>query len=222
MVARAGLAAVTVMGFPELANSDWEEYEELAVALATDPVRLRALQQGLSTARTTSPFFDTPRPAYRAPFCLLESSPTHAPHCHLPLPCARGCGRARDQDPEGGLRALRQRRAAMLTRALNLPLPPQVGGGLGAAGADDGRRALPAIAARPQHRRLAGLPGSAGGAAGTRAMRSGAGRARGQEEGAVREGGALPATASLRLAADTSLRYSHAICLTPVQRKRRK
>ena len=61
------VAAVTAAGFPELGVSDWEAYEELAVALATDPARLRALQQGLSAARTTSPLFDTPRSANLAP-----------------------------------------------------------------------------------------------------------------------------------------------------------
>ena len=61
LASRQGLAAVTAAGFPELGVSDWEAYEELAVALATDPARLRALQQGLSAARTTSRLFDTPR-----------------------------------------------------------------------------------------------------------------------------------------------------------------
>ena len=62
MAARAGLTAVTAIGFPELAVSDWEAYEELAVALATDPAgRLRGLKRGLSEARATAPLFDTPR-----------------------------------------------------------------------------------------------------------------------------------------------------------------
>ena len=41
--------------------ADWDAYEELAVALATDAPRLRELQRRLSTARSTAPLFDTRR-----------------------------------------------------------------------------------------------------------------------------------------------------------------
>ena len=61
-----GLSAVTALGFPELGTSDWAAYEELAVALATDPVRLRELRRGLSAARATAPLFDTHRCHSRA------------------------------------------------------------------------------------------------------------------------------------------------------------
>ena len=61
MTSRMGLAAVTALGFPELGTSDWGAYEELAVALATDPARLTKLKRGLSAARATAPLFDTRR-----------------------------------------------------------------------------------------------------------------------------------------------------------------
>ena len=61
MASRMGLTAVSALGFPELGTSDWGAYEELAVALATDPAQLQELKRGLSAARATAPLFDTPR-----------------------------------------------------------------------------------------------------------------------------------------------------------------
>ena len=71
MVSRMGLAAVSALGFPELGVSDWEAYEELAVALATDPARLRELKRRLSAARATAPLFDTRRCPSCTPPLLL-------------------------------------------------------------------------------------------------------------------------------------------------------
>ena len=99
MAARAGLAAVTAMGFPELANSDWEEYKELAVALATDPARLRSLQRGLSAARATSPLFDTPR-CHPVPYVRTRARcASVAGFLAAPPFAAAGCQSASQQQP---------------------------------------------------------------------------------------------------------------------------
>ena len=75
MASRMGLTAVTAMGFPELGASDWAEYKELAVALATDPLRLRSLQRELSAARASSALFDTRRYESRAdPFAATRTA----------------------------------------------------------------------------------------------------------------------------------------------------
>ncbi|MEI6737744.1 MAG: UDP-N-acetylglucosamine-peptide N-acetylglucosaminyltransferase, partial [Pseudomonadota bacterium] len=49
------------IGLPELITTNFADYEELAVALAIDPLRLRALRQRLQENRATYPLFDTPR-----------------------------------------------------------------------------------------------------------------------------------------------------------------
>ena len=61
MAARVAASLVTAAGFPELVTASEGEYKDLAVALAEDPPRLRALQQRLADARDSSPFFDTPQ-----------------------------------------------------------------------------------------------------------------------------------------------------------------
>ncbi len=49
------------VGLPELVTHSLEAYEELAVALASDPARLGELRQRLAENRDSSPLFDTPR-----------------------------------------------------------------------------------------------------------------------------------------------------------------
>ena len=49
------------MGFQQLAVASLQEYEEMAVALATDAVQLQQLHREVSDARTSSPYFDTRR-----------------------------------------------------------------------------------------------------------------------------------------------------------------
>ena len=61
MPSRVAASAVTNAGLPEMVVESYEEYESLAVALATDPPRLRLLQRRLSDARATAPLFDTAR-----------------------------------------------------------------------------------------------------------------------------------------------------------------
>jgi predicted O-linked N-acetylglucosamine transferase (SPINDLY family) len=44
---------------PELITSTQEEYDALAIALATHPERLQAVKQKLARNRLTTPLFDT-------------------------------------------------------------------------------------------------------------------------------------------------------------------
>ena len=50
-----------VQGLPELATASLADYERVALALATDPERLRALRGKLEHARKTGPLFDAER-----------------------------------------------------------------------------------------------------------------------------------------------------------------
>jgi predicted O-linked N-acetylglucosamine transferase (SPINDLY family) len=50
-----------VQGAPELVTASLADYERTALALATDPERLRALRAKLERARTTGPLFDAER-----------------------------------------------------------------------------------------------------------------------------------------------------------------
>jgi predicted O-linked N-acetylglucosamine transferase (SPINDLY family) len=49
------------IGLPELVTGSLQEYEALALRLATDPAELRALRDRLACNRSTHPLFDTPR-----------------------------------------------------------------------------------------------------------------------------------------------------------------
>lgn len=49
------------VGLPELVTKSHDEYEALALALATEPTRLAALRERLASNRTTHPLFDTRR-----------------------------------------------------------------------------------------------------------------------------------------------------------------
>ena len=73
----AGLPVLTMMGesfasrmaaslliaidLPELITSTQEEYESLAIELATNPAKLKAIKTKLESNRLTTPLFDTPR-----------------------------------------------------------------------------------------------------------------------------------------------------------------
>ena len=50
-----------VLGLPELVTASLADYERIALALATDPEKLRALRDKLERARKTSPLFDADR-----------------------------------------------------------------------------------------------------------------------------------------------------------------
>ena len=58
---RVAASLLTAAGLPELITETAEDYEHLALALARDPVRLRAYRDRLAAARATAPLFDTPR-----------------------------------------------------------------------------------------------------------------------------------------------------------------
>jgi predicted O-linked N-acetylglucosamine transferase (SPINDLY family) len=58
---RMAASLLTAIGLPELITCTQPQYEELAVALATDPPRLAAIKHKLAENRSTTPLFDTRR-----------------------------------------------------------------------------------------------------------------------------------------------------------------
>jgi protein O-GlcNAc transferase len=58
---RVAGSLLTAIGMPELIVGSLEEYEQAALALARDPLRLIALRQRLESDRERSPLFDLPR-----------------------------------------------------------------------------------------------------------------------------------------------------------------
>ena len=58
---RVAASLLTAAGLPELITETAEEYEQLALALARDPARLRAYRDRLTAGHATAPLFDTPR-----------------------------------------------------------------------------------------------------------------------------------------------------------------
>lgn len=57
--ARVAASLLSAVGLPELITATQEQYEALAIALATDPSRLAELRDRLSRNRLTAPLFDT-------------------------------------------------------------------------------------------------------------------------------------------------------------------
>ena len=62
---RVGASLLGAVGLPELVTHSVEDYEALALALATDPQRLAELRGRLQANRKTMPLFDSPRFARR-------------------------------------------------------------------------------------------------------------------------------------------------------------
>ena len=60
-VSRVAASLLNAAGFPELITETWEEYFELALDLANNPVRLRSIRERLWTNRLTCSLFDTER-----------------------------------------------------------------------------------------------------------------------------------------------------------------
>jgi protein O-GlcNAc transferase len=58
---RVAGSLLTAVGLPQLITSSLEDYEALALHLATYPEELSALRQRLAANRDTMPLFDTPR-----------------------------------------------------------------------------------------------------------------------------------------------------------------
>jgi protein O-GlcNAc transferase len=57
--ARVGASLLNAVGLPELIARDLQTYEQMALALASDPGRLRAIRRKLSQNIGTQPLFDT-------------------------------------------------------------------------------------------------------------------------------------------------------------------
>jgi protein O-GlcNAc transferase len=60
-VSRMSSSILVAIGLPELITYNLKSYEDLAVELATDPVRLQAIKARLEKNRLTEPLFDTKR-----------------------------------------------------------------------------------------------------------------------------------------------------------------
>ena len=58
---RMASSLLIALGLPELVTKTQEQYEALAVSLATHPTRLKEIRQRLGVNRLTRPLFDTPR-----------------------------------------------------------------------------------------------------------------------------------------------------------------
>jgi len=58
---RVSASLLHAVGLPELITDTLEDYETLALALARDPARLKALRDKLANNRDTAPLFDTQR-----------------------------------------------------------------------------------------------------------------------------------------------------------------
>jgi predicted O-linked N-acetylglucosamine transferase (SPINDLY family) len=59
--ARVAASILTAIGLSELITHNLEDYEKLALSLASDPARLAALREKLEVNRKTMPLFDTAR-----------------------------------------------------------------------------------------------------------------------------------------------------------------
>jgi protein O-GlcNAc transferase len=58
---RVSSSILRAIGLPELITSNLEEYEHLAVSLASDPGQLQAIREKIAKNRSVEPLFDTPR-----------------------------------------------------------------------------------------------------------------------------------------------------------------
>jgi protein O-GlcNAc transferase len=60
-VSRTAASLLIAIGAPELITSTQQEYEQLAIELASNPRRLAEIRTKIRDSRLTSPLFDTPR-----------------------------------------------------------------------------------------------------------------------------------------------------------------
>ena len=60
-VSRTAASLLSAIGVPELVTSTQEQYEQLAIELASNPRRLAEIRTKIQDNRLTSPLFDTPR-----------------------------------------------------------------------------------------------------------------------------------------------------------------
>jgi predicted O-linked N-acetylglucosamine transferase (SPINDLY family) len=86
---RVAASLLNAIGLPELIANDLEDYERLALELATQPEKLLALRQQLGGNRLARPLFDTARfarhleAAYSA-MCKRHSDGLSPDHIHVP------------------------------------------------------------------------------------------------------------------------------------------
>ena len=83
---RMGASLLTAAHLPELVAPDAQGYEDLAVALATDPQRLSAIRSRLQRTRMSVPLFDSEaftRSLERAYERMVERGETGLPPDHL-------------------------------------------------------------------------------------------------------------------------------------------
>ena len=95
LAARVAASLLAAIGLPELITEKVEQYEALAIELATHPAKLKAIQAKLEYNRLTAPLFDTGRYTQHleAAFVqMVERSQADQPPDHLlinPLPMHR-------------------------------------------------------------------------------------------------------------------------------------
>jgi predicted O-linked N-acetylglucosamine transferase (SPINDLY family) len=58
--ARMGASIISALNLPELITNTPEEYEALAIELATNPEKLKAIKDKLKSNLSSAPLFDTP------------------------------------------------------------------------------------------------------------------------------------------------------------------
>jgi protein O-GlcNAc transferase len=58
---RVAASLLTAIDLPELITNSQEDYESLAIELATNPAKLKEIKTKLESNRLTTPLFDTPR-----------------------------------------------------------------------------------------------------------------------------------------------------------------
>jgi predicted O-linked N-acetylglucosamine transferase (SPINDLY family) len=56
---RVGASLLNAIGLSELVTTTQKDYEDLAIELATNPIKLRAIKDKLQSNRLTTPLFDT-------------------------------------------------------------------------------------------------------------------------------------------------------------------
>lgn len=89
MAGRVAASLLTAVGLPELITTTAQEYEDLAVTLATDPTRLQQIKDKLARNRLTTPLFDTTlfaRDIERAYKLMVERYRAGLPPDHISVP----------------------------------------------------------------------------------------------------------------------------------------
>jgi predicted O-linked N-acetylglucosamine transferase (SPINDLY family) len=86
---RVAASLLTAVGLPELITTTPQEYEELAIELATNPERLAMVKDKLASNRATAPLFDTRRYTRHieaAYIAMYERHKANLPPDHIVVP----------------------------------------------------------------------------------------------------------------------------------------